>query len=95
VTLFAVGALPFKVRILRAYARIASAVSSSTVSLYSRAAGAGTLLGVLSSASTGLKTDDGQTATTVLTPASNVGIYARRSDRAAAGEIFIEWRRES
>ena len=37
----------------------------------------------------------GKTATTVLTPGSTVGVYARRSDRGVAGELFIEWRRES
>lgn len=95
VVLYAVNNLPFKVRILRTWGRIATAIALSTVEMRSQAAGAGTLLGTLDSATTGLKSDDGQTATTVLTPGATVGVYARRSDRGVAGEVFIEWRRET
>lgn len=95
VTLFAVNNLPFKVRVLGVTARIATAIPTATVTARTQSGGAGTAFGAIDAGTAGLVHDDGKTATTVLTPGSTVGVYARRSDRGVAGELFIEWRRES
>lgn len=95
VTLYAVNTLPYKIRVLRAYMRVATPVSGSNCQLRSAAAGGGTLVSQFDTAAVGQKEDATVNATVVLTPGTLVGLFLRRSDSAVAGEVVIEFRRES
>lgn len=96
VTIYALNALPYKMRILSAEARISTAVGASTLNVYSTASGAGTLAaGPISSAATGVALATGPNATVVLTPGAGVGLFVRRSDRSVVGEIVIKARIEA
>ena len=96
VTVIAANALPFKFRVVDAWAAIGTGIGASTLNVYTRAAGAGTLLaGPIDSASAQLARMTGPTASVVATPASTEGVFVRRSDDGVAGEVFILVRRES
>lgn len=97
VTIYAVNTLPYKMRILSAQARISTAgAAGSTMNLRTAAAGAGTLLsGPFDTASAGIVNPTGPNATVVATPGASVGLFVRRSDRSAVGEIIIKARIES
>lgn len=96
VTIYAVNTLPYAVRILDAFAMISTAgAGGSTLTVRSAAAGGGTAAAVLSSAATGVARMVAPTASVVLTPGSAVGLFVRRSDSAAVGEITIVARREA
>ena len=95
VAMYLADNLPRKSRILRATLFVKTAVGSSTITVNSRAAGAGTNVATFDSGSTGLKNSTAPTSTTVLTPGSLEGLYVRRSDRAVAGWVLIEYRPET
>jgi hypothetical protein len=97
VTIYAANALPFKLRILDAYALVATiGTGAATLTVRDEAAGAGTAVAVMSSAATGrISPSAAFTATTVLTPGATKGLFIRRADRDAAGEVVIIARRET
>ena len=97
VTLYALGALPYKkMRIVDAWAMIsAGAAGGRTIGVRTATGGAGTLCAEVSAAATGR---GGQTATvtasSAITSGASVGLFARRSDSAIAGELFVAIRPE-
>jgi hypothetical protein len=96
VTIYAAGALPYKLRVLSAMAYIVTAIALSTIEVRSRAGGLGTLAGTLSSAATG--NVDGtvpSNATVALATGATEGLFLRRSDRGVAGEVILTCRMES
>lgn len=96
VTVYALNALPYKCRVIDAYAIISTAIGASTLQIRSQAAGAGTLCAEISSAALGkAEWDSTVTATQVLTPGSSVGLFIRRSDRGVAGEVVVVLRKEN
>jgi hypothetical protein len=97
ITVYAVGALPAaKLRILDMYVEVATAVSASTLSARSAAAGGGTLCAQCASAATGRNGQNtAVTASQVLTNGASVGLFIHRSDNGVAGEAFITVRPET
>ena len=95
VTIAAVGTMPFKFRVLNAWFLCSTAVGASTIDLRTAAAGAGTLLATVSSGATGYSPMTAPNATTVVTPGTAVGLFARRSNNTVAGEFVILARIES
>lgn len=95
VTVCALNHLPFKARIIDAWAVLSAGVAASTLQVRSAAAGGGTLAATLDSSAAGVARVSTLTGTQVFTPGSSVGLFVRRSDRAVAGEIFIKLRREN
>lgn len=97
VTIYAAGALPYKMRILDAYMLVATVgTGAATLTVRDEVAGAGTAAAVFSSAATGrISPSSAFTATTLLTPGAAKGLFIRRADRDAAGEVVIIARRES
>ena len=96
VTVFAVNTLPFKARVVDAWAFVSTAVGGSSITLRTAAGGGGTDLGAVSTAATGRAAfSPPSDATVVATPGAAVGLFLRRSDDATAGEIFIVLRREA
>lgn len=96
VEVYAVNTLPYAVRVLDAFALISTAgAGGSTLSVRSAAAGGGTLAATVSSAATGMARMTGPNASVVLTPGAMVGLFVRRSDSTAVGEITIVARREA
>jgi hypothetical protein len=97
VTIYAANALPFKMRILDAYVLVATVgTGAALLTLRDEAAGAGTAAAVFSSAATGrISPSAAFTASTLLTPGATKGLFVRRADRDAAGEIVIIARRET
>jgi hypothetical protein len=97
VTIYAAGALPYKMRILDAYVLVSTVgTGAATLTVRDEAAGAGTAAAVFSSAATGrISPSSAFTATTLLTPGAAKGLFVRRADRDAAGEVVIIARRES
>jgi hypothetical protein len=97
VTIYAVNTLPYKMRILSAQVRISTAgAGSSTMNVRTAAAGGGTLLsGPIASDALGIVNPTGPNATVVASPGASVGLFVRRSDRSAVGEIIIKARIES
>lgn len=94
VAIYALNALPYKFRVLDAHAKIATAVGGSSLQLRDEAAGAGNLLATMSSAAVG-RQDMSDNLTAVATPGATKGLFLRRSDDGAAGEVIITIRRES
>jgi len=95
VTVYAANALPFKFRVLDAWMLVATNIASSTVTVRTQAAGAGTLLATLSANATGRVSTTAPTASALATPGASEGLFLRRSDRGAAGEVFLLVRKES
>ena len=97
VTIYAVNTLPYKIRVLSAQVRISVAgAGGSTMNVRTAAAGGGTLLsGPIASDAVGIVNATGPNASVVATPGASVGIFVRRSDRSAVGEIVITARIES
>ncbi len=97
VTVFAVNTLPFhKLRILDAYLILSAGnAGGRSVSLYTGASAAGTLCAQVAATAAGR---NGQTAvvtaTSEITNGASVGLFARRSHDAVAGELFILLRPE-
>jgi hypothetical protein len=98
VTIFAAGAVPYKMRILDAVAYLSTASGGALklLTIRTEAGGTGVACAEISSASTGRA---GQTATVtasqVVTPGTAVGLFIRREDRDAVGEVVLTVRRES
>lgn len=97
VIIFAANALPYKMRITDVYALVSTVgTGAATLTVRDQAAGAGTAVAVLSSAATGrVGPSSAFTASVVLTPGTLIGLFIRRADRDAAGEIVIKARRET
>lgn len=97
VTIYAVNTLPYKMRILSAQVRISTAgAAGSTMNVRTAAAGGGTLVaGPIASDATGIVNATGPNTTVVATPGALVGLFVRRSDRSAVGEIVIKARIEA
>jgi len=72
-----------------------TAVAASTLEIRTQAAGAGTLLGEMSSNATGRAGWQTLTATQVATPGATEGLFIRRSDDGAGADICLLCRRES
>jgi len=98
VTLYDLGALPYKkFRIVDAYAYVSAGNSGGrTIQIRTASGGSGTLCAEISAA-TGGRTEQttSVTATSAITNSSTVGLFARRSDSAIAGEVVIQIRIES
>jgi hypothetical protein len=95
VTVYAANSLPYKVRVLDAYALVSTAVGASTLQARDQAAGAGQLAAQMSAAATGRSAMTLPTASVVLTPGALIGLFIRRSDSGIAGEVVLTCRRES
>jgi hypothetical protein len=96
VTAYAANALPFKFRVLDAWAMISTGVGASTLNAYTQAAAAGTLLaGPIDSALAGIVRMTGPNASALAVPGATEGLFIRRSDDGVAGEVFLLVRRES
>lgn len=96
VTIYAAGALPFKMRILDAYFLCSTGGSGAkTLTIRDEAAGAGTAAAAFDTTSTGRIAPTAFTATTVFTPGAAKGLFLRRIQRDAAGEVVITARRET
>lgn len=96
VVAYAANALPYKMRVLDAWAMIGTGVALSNINVYDQAAGAGNLLaGPLDATAAHIARITGPTASVVATPAALVGLFVRRDDSAIAGEVFLLVRRES
>jgi len=95
VTIYAVNTLPYKVRILEAFALISTAgPGASVLAVRSAAAGGGTLAATVPADVLGAARMIGPNASVVLTPGSLVGLFIRR-DRSTVGEIILTARREA
>jgi len=96
ITVYAVNTLPFKFRVIDAWALVGTAVAASTLAVRTAAAGAGTLLASIGSAATGRNgLAVSVTATAVATPGASAGLFVRRSDNGVAGEVYVLARIES
>ena len=97
ITIYAANALPFKMRILDAYVLVSTVgTGAALLTVRDEAAGAGTAAAVFSSAATGrISPSSAFTASTLLTPGATKGLFVRRADRDAAGEVVIIARRET
>lgn len=89
VTVFSL-AVPFRMRLLDAWAVISTAIGATTLSIRDTAAGAGTLMvPAIASAAAGLNRAAGTTPTVTSQVAENGSLFIRRSDRGVAGTVFI------
>lgn len=97
VTVYALDALPYaKFRVIDAWAVISTAITATTLTVRTAAAGGGSSVAVMDSAvagRNGLKST--VTATSTVTASSTTGLFVRRSDRGVAGEVFIVIRPET
>lgn len=95
VTVYGEGALPFKMRVLDAWAFISTAVEGSALEVRGDANGVGALVATLSADEAGrVSMSAPSNATAVLAPGMSTGLYVRRSDRAVSGELVLLVRRE-
>lgn len=95
VEIFAVGALPFKLRVVDFWAQVVTNIAGS-LQLRDEAAGAGTLAGTVDSTTAGrIQGTAPSNATVVLTPGATKGLFIRRSDNGVDGEVFVLLRPES
>ena len=94
VTGLAVGALPFKFRVVDAIALVSVASGGSTLTVRTRAGAGGTVLATCASASTG-RNPNAANATAVAIPGATEGLFVRRSDNTVAGEVLLFCRPES
>lgn len=95
VTIYAAGAVPFKFRVLDAWAWVDSTPGASSVTIRTEAAGAGDVLATFDTGTTGLKQSTTALGTVVVTPGAAIGVFGRRSDDAIDGRVFLLIRRES
>lgn len=90
VTIFALNALPYKIVVLDGVFRVTTAIGGSVVKVRTATADAGTNAIEFSSAATGYQTPNATVLGAVtLTPASNVGLFLRRTDRGVAGTLIL------
>jgi len=96
VSVYPANSLPFKFRVIDAWALISTGVALSNLNVYTRAAGAGTLLaGPLDATAAHIARISGPTTSALAIPGATEGLFVRRDDRSIAGEIFLLVRRES
>lgn len=97
VTIYAAGALPFKMRILDVYALVstAGAGGAMTLTVRDQSGGLGTAVATIDDSGAGRIAPTAFTATTLLTPGATKGLFIRRDERDVAGEVVIKARRES
>lgn len=95
VVVYAANTLPFKFRVVDCWAKVVTNVGGSTLQARTRALGAGTLLGTMSSATAGHQVQTDVVATAVATPGTLEGLFILRSDSGVAGEVFLLVRPES
>lgn len=96
VTAYAANSLPFKFRVLDAWAMVGTGVALSNLNVYTQAAGAGTLLaGPIDATATQIARITGPTASALAVPGATEGLFVRRDDSAIEGELFLLVRRES
>lgn len=97
VIVYAANALPYKFRIVDAYAFISAGnAGGRTLTIRDEAAGAGTSAGTVDCTNLGrVQYAPTSNASAVFTPGATKGLFVRRSDSAIAGEIFITIVRES
>jgi len=96
VTVYAVNALPYKFRVLDlAIAFVSTNFAGSSMTVDTIAAGGGTLVATLDTATTGRKVSTSPVSSVVVTPGALAGLFVRRSDRSVVGEIVMTIRRES
>jgi len=93
VEIFPAGGLPFKFRILDLVVYVSTAVVGSDVEIRDEAVGAGSLLASASSASIG-RNSNVEAGTGIAAPGTTKGLFVRRSDDGAAGEVVITARAE-
>jgi len=90
------NALPFKFRVIDAWAMVSTGVALSNLNVYTQAAGAGTLLaGPIDATGTQVARMTGPTASAVATPGATEGLFVRRDDSGIVGELVLLVRRES
>jgi len=96
VIIYAAGALPYKMRVVDAYMLCSTGGSGAkTLTVRDQAAGAGQAIAAFDTTSTGKIAPTAFTASTVVTPGATIGLFLRRIQRDAAGEVVITARRES
>jgi hypothetical protein len=96
VTAYAANALPYKFRVLDAWAMVATGVALANLNVYTRAAGAGTLLaGPIDATAAHIARITGPTVSALAVPGTTEGLFVRRSDSAIVGELFLLVRREN
>ena len=93
VTVFAVGALPAKMRVTGFTVIVTVDASGSTVAGYTAASAGGTEFGTVASTATG-RVSDLTSSTTLLTPSGSVGMFIHRSNNTVAGEVLVSCRLE-
>ena len=93
VEIFPVGGLPFKFRILDLTVYVSTAVGASDVEIRDEPAGAGSLLASAPTAVVG-RSVNAEAGTGIAAPAAGKGLFVRRSDDGAAGEVVIIARAE-
>ena len=90
------NALPFKFRVIDAWAMVSTGVALSNLNVYTQAAGAGTLLaGPIDATGTQVARMTGPTASAMATPGATEGLFVRRDDSGIVGELVLLVRRES
>ena len=91
VTVYAAGALPFRMRIANIWGYVATAVGAVTVNVRSAAGGAGTDVGTVAFGATGYIAMTPVVANTTieLTPGATIGLFLRRSNDTVAGEVLM------
>ena len=92
--IYVANTLPFKMRVVDAWAFV-SAAGAGTWTVNDQAAGAGQVMATLDSTATGRAGDTAPNATLVATPGALIGLFVHRTNKTTAGEVFIRVRRES
>ena len=98
VTLYALNALPYKkMRIVDAWAVVSAGASGGrTIQVRTATGGLGTLCAEVGAAANGRQAQTATvTSTSAITNGASVGLFARRSDSAIAGELFVVVRPET
>jgi hypothetical protein len=93
VEIFPVDGLPFKFRILDLTVYTSTAVGASDVEIRDEPGGAGSLLASAPTASVG-RSANVEAGTGIAAPATGKGLFLRRSDDGAGGEVVIIARAE-
>jgi hypothetical protein len=95
ITVFAAGSLPFKCRIVDAWAFVATPINPSTIDARTQANGGGTLLASFNTGVAGRVSLSAPNASVQVAPGSAVGLFLHRADNRVAGEVFLLVRREN
>jgi hypothetical protein len=95
IAVFAVGSLPFKCRVVDAWAFVATPINPSTIDARTQAVAGGTLLASFDTGTAGRVSLSAPNASTQAVPGSTEGLFLHRSDNRVAGEVFLLVRREN